>query len=291
MHDIVLTVFSRVLLAVASHLSNTLESHEMLHLPQRWAVKSVHGSAEDVHCHGALTLNNWTGCLVKLEWEFSVPGEGWYLFIISSLMALLVCTAKMLQRVYPIGRKNPFPPTVLLCCRLPDCWSIKIIIMEIDLIDNVPCSHCEQLVPCEHNPETSSEKLSSTNFQSLILFCPSRQKMKKGNAGEDKILSCQVQAKQVEMWREGDGLKHQEGQKRQRVSTKRTEDWPKELSHPFPIPENPLLSSVSNRKIPDSGPGSTVPAWLHPTCKPCQERWHLDDPSPQEGDCLLSSMS
>ena len=76
-----------------------------------------------------------------------------------------------------------FPP-VVLCCRLPDCWSIKIIVMEIDLIDNVPCSHCEQLVPCEHNPETSSKNFSSTNFQSLILVLPfSPNHEKKGCQG------------------------------------------------------------------------------------------------------------
>lgn len=71
-----------------------------------------------------------------------------------------------------------FPP-VVLCCRLPDCWSIKIIVMEIDLIDNVPCSHCEQLVPCEHNPETSSKNFPPQTFNPSSSFCPSLQKTKR----------------------------------------------------------------------------------------------------------------
>lgn len=152
----------------------------MLHLPQHWAVESIR--SEDVRSlrFGALTLDNSTGHLVKLEWEFATPEEGWYLVIIFSLMALLVCTAKMLQRVYQIGRKTLFFPPVVLCCRLPDCWSIKIIVMEIDLIDNVPCSHCEQLVPCEHNPETSSKNFSPQTFNPSSSFCPSLQKMKRG---------------------------------------------------------------------------------------------------------------
>lgn len=127
--------------------------------------------------------------------------------------------------------------------------------MEIDLIDNVPCSHCEQLVPCEHNPETSSKNFPPQTFNPSSSFCPSLQKMKRGDAREDKILSCQVPAKQVEMWSKGDGHKDQEaskeGQKRQRAGARTDalrgrEDWPKQLS--YPPPENPLLSSVSNRK-------------------------------------------
>lgn len=82
--------------------------------------------------------------------------------------------------------------------------------MEIDLIDNVPCSHCEQLVPCEHNPETSSKNFPPQTFNPSSSFCPSLQKMKRGDAREDKILSCQVPAKQVEMWSKGDGHKDQE---------------------------------------------------------------------------------
>lgn len=159
-------------------------------------------------------------------------------------MALLECTAKMLQRVYQIGRKSFFFPPVVLCCRLPDCWSIKIIVMEIDLIDNVPCSHCEQLVPCEHNPETSSKNFSLQTFNPSSSFSPfSPEDEKGGNAREDKILSCQVEAKQVEMWSKGDGPKDQEAREaRQRKqeawakSTEKlrgTEDWPKQLSHPF----------------------------------------------------------
>ncbi len=77
--------------------------------------------------------------------------------------------------------------------------------MEIDLIDNVPCSHCEQLVPCEHNPETSSKNFPPQTFNPSSSFCPSLQKMKRGDAREDKILSCQVPAKQVEMWSRGKG--------------------------------------------------------------------------------------
>lgn len=147
------------------------ESHQM------FAFAATLSSGEHpIRRRGALTLDNSTGHLVKLEWVCSdARKEGWYLVIIFSLMALLVFTAKMLQRVYRIGRKTFlsffFPSSCgILCCRLPDCWSIKIIVMEIDRIDNVPCSHCEQLVPCEHNPETSSKNFSSTNFQSLILF-------------------------------------------------------------------------------------------------------------------------
>lgn len=90
---------------------------------------------------------------------------------------LLVCTAKMLHGVYRIGGKAPLPPPAL-CCRLPDCWSIKIIVMEIDLIDNVPRSHCEQLVPCEHNPGTSSKNFSPQTSNPSSSFCPSLQKMK-----------------------------------------------------------------------------------------------------------------
>lgn len=92
----------------------------------------------------------------------------------------------------------------------------------------------------------------------------------------------------------GSGIKKKgdEGQKRQGAWAKRTEmlrrtkDWPKQISHPSP--ENPPLISVSNRKIPDFGPGSTVQSWLHPTCKPCQERWHLADLAPHEGGWWLS---
>lgn len=73
--------------------------------------------------------------------------------------------------------KAPLPPPAL-CCRLPDCWSIKIIVMEIDLIDNVPRSHCEQLVPCEHNPGTSSKNFSPQTSNPSSSFCPSLQKMK-----------------------------------------------------------------------------------------------------------------
>lgn len=62
---------------------------------------------------------------------------------------------------------------VVMCCRLPDCWSIKIIVMEIDLIDNVPCSHCEQLVPCEHNPEMSSKNFPPQTFNPSSFFLSS----------------------------------------------------------------------------------------------------------------------
>lgn len=162
--------------------------------------------------------------------------EGWYLVIIFSLMALLVFTAKMLQRVYQIGRKTFF--FLLWYCRLPDCWSIKIIVMEIDLIDNVPCSHCEQLVPCEHNPETSSKNFPLQTFNPSSSFCPSLQKMKRRDAREDKILSCQVPAKQVEMWSRGKGSRIKRQERRDKNEHERKglrllrgmEDWPKQLS-------------------------------------------------------------
>lgn len=49
------------------------ESHQMLHLPQHWAEESIR--SEDVRSlrFGALTLDNSTGHLVKLKWEFVTP--------------------------------------------------------------------------------------------------------------------------------------------------------------------------------------------------------------------------
>lgn len=111
MGDMVLTRISKVTLAAASHLSNTLDFRE----PSDVAFTATLSSGEHPIRRrirslrfGALTLDNSTGHLVKLEWEFVTPEEGWYLVIIFSLMALLVFTAKMLQRVYRIGRKTFF---------------------------------------------------------------------------------------------------------------------------------------------------------------------------------------
>lgn len=122
------------------------------------------------------TLDNSTGHAQKRE--FCKVCRRFTTLSLSSLSRLLlVCTAKMLHGVYRIGGKAPLPPPAL-CCRLPDCWSIKIIVMEIDLIDNVPRSHCEQLVPCEHNPGTSSKNFSPQTSNPSSSFCPSLQKMK-----------------------------------------------------------------------------------------------------------------
>lgn len=139
----------------------------------------------EVWCTSTWQLNrtlSWAGVGIV-----NARKEGWYLVIIFSLMALLVFTAKMLQSVYQIGKRTFFFPLLRYCaCRLPDCWSIKIIVMEIDLIDNVPCSHCEQLVPCEYNPETSSKNFPPQTFNPSSSFCPSLQKMGKATARKDK---------------------------------------------------------------------------------------------------------
>lgn len=172
-----------------------------------------------------------------------------------------------------------------MCCQLPDCWSIKIIVMEIDLIDNVPCSHCEQLVPCEHNPEMSSKNFPPQTFNPSSFFLSSSPEDQKGRMPE-KTKSFYVKYQQKRWKCKGTGL----GSKI-RIERKRTNDvdsrsekdrgLSKTAFHiHLTIPENPLLSSVSNSKIPDFGPQSTVPAWLHTTCKLCQERWHLADPHP-----------
>lgn len=77
--------------------------------------------------------------------------------------------------------------------------------MEIDLIDNVPRSHCEQLVSCEHNPETSSKNFSPQTSNPSSSFCPSLQKMKTEGCQGRQIPTCQVPAKQVDLQSEGGG--------------------------------------------------------------------------------------
>lgn len=114
-----------------------------------------------------------------------------------SLMALLylqlICCRKCIELDKEEFFLFFFLPPVQPCCRLSDCWSIKIIVMEIDLIDNVPCSHCEQLVPGEHNPETSSKNFPPQTFNPSSSFCPSLQKKEEGKPlpgrTKDQILS------------------------------------------------------------------------------------------------------
>lgn len=133
--------------------------------------------------------------------------------------------------------------------------------MEIDLIDNVPCSHCEQLVPCEHNPETSSKNFPPQTFNPSSSFCPSLRKMKKGNAREEKsqnpLLSSTSRTGRNGKYRLGSRIRKKgrwvkRGTKNTESMSKwdcdiEKEDWPKRLS--YPGPENPLLISVSNMKF------------------------------------------
>lgn len=189
-----------------------------------------------------------------------------------------------------------FPP-VVLCCRLPDCWSIKIIVMEIDLIDNVPCSHCEQLVPCEHNPETSSKNFPPQTFNPSSSFCPSLQKMKKAMPGKRKakILSCWVPAEQVRMgaigWAQGSRRKGGEwigGEKTPKAWGNKIVILRRKIDqNGFPILVLKIHSS-SLCLIWNSGSGSPAPAQSDPTWETCQERWHLVDPSSHEGGLWLS---
>lgn len=79
MGDMVLTRISKVTLAAASHLSNTLDFRE----PSDVAFTATLSSGEHPIRRrirslrfGALTLDNSTGHLVKLEWEFVTPEEG-----------------------------------------------------------------------------------------------------------------------------------------------------------------------------------------------------------------------
>lgn len=135
--------------------------------------------------------------------------------------------------------------------------------MEIDLIDNVPCSHCEQLVPCEHNPETSSKNFSSTNFQSLILFLPfsPKDETRVCQGRQNPVLSRTSKTGRIVVCVYGGGgsrikrreLRDKRSREHQRKGLRYWEraregrgDWPNRLSHPSP--ENPPLISVSNRK-------------------------------------------
>lgn len=72
--------------------------------------------------------------------------------------------------------------------------------MEIDLIEWVPCSYCEQLVSPEHNPEMSS-KLFSPNFQMVLFFSLSPR----DERNKTKGWSCVVedQHERYEMWGRG----------------------------------------------------------------------------------------
>lgn len=109
--DMVLTRISKVTLAAASHLSNTLDFRK----PSDVAFTATLSSGEhpiskrmqpEVRCTYTWQLNR-TPSKARMG-ICDARKEGWYLVIIFSLMALLVFTAKMLQRVYRIGRRTFF---------------------------------------------------------------------------------------------------------------------------------------------------------------------------------------
>lgn len=159
-----------------------------------------------------------------------------------------------------------FFPLFLLCCRLPDCWSIKIIVMEIDLIDNLPSSHCEQLVSREHNPETPSKNFPAQTFNPRsALLCKTK--------GANPRLSKSSKT--------GGGvkLKDQEGEGGADTDTvKRRID-----QNSFPVPVRKIQPS-SLCLIGNSAAAQSA-------CT-CQERWHLDDPpSPEPGLWLSLRLS
>lgn len=183
------------MLAAASHLSNTLDFRK----PSDVAFTATLNSGEhpnrrsthpEVWCTSTWQLNrtlSWAGVGIVNARKMLISCH----YILPH--AFVVFTANMLQNVYRNGREAlffSFPP-LQLCCRLPDCWSIKIIVMEIDLIDNVPCSHCEQLVPCEHNPEMSSKNFPSQTFNPSSSFALLSKRWEKPLPGKtkDKILS------------------------------------------------------------------------------------------------------
>lgn len=177
--DTALTPVSEISLAAASHLFNTPD----LRKPSDAAFTATLSSGAHAIGRRALALDNSTGHLGK--------GERWFPEHLFSLAPLWwLCSYGQLKWwllcwLCPIGRKifSLFP--VVMCCRLPDCWSIKIIVMEIDLIDNVPCSHCEQLVPCEHNPEMSSKNFPPQTFNPSSLFLSSSPEEGKGKMPEE----------------------------------------------------------------------------------------------------------
>lgn len=157
-----------------------------------------------------------------------------------------------------------FFPLFLLCCRLPDCWSIKIIVMEIDLIDNLPSSHCEQLVSREHNPETPSKNFPAQTFNPRsALLC------------KDKRSKSQIVKEQQNRWRcEAQGSRGGGGAD----TVKRRID-----QNSFPVPVRKIQPS-SLCLIGNSAAAQSA-------CT-CQERWHLDDPpSPEPGLWLSLRLS
>lgn len=162
--------------------------------------------------------------------------------------------------------------------------------MEIDLIDNVPCSHCEQLVPCEYNPETSSKNFPPQTFNPSSSFCPSLQKMRRATARRDKggnpVLSSTNRTGRSVTFGLGSWSKKDNDSKikkiRMNVMSRRRID-----QNSFSIQVLKIHCS-SLCLIGNSGSESTAPAQSHLTCQPCQERWHLVDPSSHEGACGLA---
>lgn len=136
--------------------------------------------------------------------------------------------------------------------------------MEIDLIDNLPSSHCEQLVPREHNPETPSKNFPAQTFNP-------RSALLSKDKGANPSLS--------KSSRTGGGVKLKDQRGGADTDTvKRRID-----QNSFPVPVRKIRPS-SLCLIGNSAAAQSAST--------CQERWHLDDPpSPEPGLWLSPRLS